>query len=221
MAGTTIDEGGIVYDVLRDAVEHAIGHAVPDAVLAAWTGTSKYEAIVGLLGACGADPATAPRVYAEFSAELDERYESNPAALVPGVGDAVAALRESGVQVALQTGYRREVAETLLATVGWRVGTHIDALVTSDEVAASRPAPYLIFRTMEATGVTHVDEVLVAGDTANDLVAGEAAGAAMVVGVLTGADDAARLGRVRHTHLVESAALLPALIAVHGSGETD
>jgi phosphonatase-like hydrolase len=132
------------------------------------------------------------------------------------VREAVQRLRAAGVRVALQTGYTRSVAEGLLDSVGWQVGRDIDALATSDEVPASRPAPFMIFRNMSDTGVADVRRVLVAGDTPNDLGAGGNAGARMVVGVLSGAGAAGTLGRHAHTHLLGSVAELPQLLAEAG-----
>jgi len=216
MAGTTIDEGGVVYDVLARSVADEVGAPVPADVLDAWTGTDKSEAIRGLLTALGADPGRSDAVYAAFAERLDAAYATATPRLFPGVGEAIAELRAAGVKVALQTGYTRPVAEALLAKAGWEVGADVDALATSELVAASRPAPYLIFRTMELTGVTSVHEVLVAGDTPNDLGAGVAAGVRFVVGVLTGASRAESLGRHRHTHLLPSVADVPALLAASG-----
>jgi phosphonatase-like hydrolase len=116
------------------------------------------------------------------------------------------------VQVALSTGFSRDVADPLLAALGWDAQV-VDAVVTVDEVAAGRPAPYLIFRAMERTGVFDVRRVLVAGDTVVDLRAGVNAGVAAVVGVGTGKLGFAELGRERHTHLLPSVADLPALVA--------
>lgn len=216
MAGTTIDEGGAVYAVLRDAVERETGATVPDDLLSRWSGTDKREAIVGLLTALQQDTGRADAVFAAFSDDLAAAYAAEPPVLLPGVGEAVAQLRADGVQVALQTGYVREVAEGLLDAVGWKVGRDVDALVTAEDVRASRPAPYLIFRTMEATGVVDVREVLVAGDTVNDVTAGTRAGARFVVGVLTGAHTVAELGAARHTHLLAGVADVPALLADEG-----
>ena len=216
MAGTTIDEGGAVYAVLRDAVERETGATVPDDLLSRWSGTDKREAIVGLLTALQQDTGRADAVFAAFSDDLAAAYAAELPVLLPGVGEAVAQLRADGVQVALQTGYVREVAEGLLDAVGWKVGRDVDALVTAEDVRASRPAPYLIFRTMEATGVVDVREVLVAGDTVNDVTAGTRAGARFVVGVLTGAHTVAELGAARHTHLLAGVADVPALLADEG-----
>lgn len=216
MAGTTIDEGGLVYELLARCVADELGSPVPTDVLAPWTGTDKTEAIRGLLTALGGDPARTDAVYAVFAAQLDEAYAAAHPALFPGVREAIAAVRAAGVKVALQTGYTRSVAERLLTKVGWEVGVDIDALATSELVSASRPAPYLVFRTMELTGIRSVDEVLVAGDTPNDLAAGIAAGARFVVGVRTGAGTPADLGRARHTHLLDSVADIPALLTAAG-----
>ncbi|MFC4245106.1 phosphonatase-like hydrolase [Gryllotalpicola reticulitermitis] len=218
MAGTTIAEAGTVYAVLRSTVEGATNKKIDDALLSKWGGTSKHAAIGGLLAELGEpeDPARQDALFEEFRSTLTATYLADKPTLIPGVREAVAELRAAGVKVALQTGYSRDVAELLLSIVEWSVGVDVDALVTSDEVAASRPAPFLIHRGMEATGVTDVAQVLVAGDTANDLGAGVAAGARYVVGVLTGAYTAAQLGHYRHTHLLESVAGIPALLRADG-----
>jgi phosphonatase-like hydrolase len=212
MAGTTIDEGGAVYAVLSDAIERDTGREVPDDLLSRWVGTDKREAIVGILDGLGEDVGRADAIFTTFSDDLAVAYASQPPTVLPGVAEAIAQLRSDGVRVALQTGYRLEVAQGLLDAVGWRVGRDVDALVTAEDVRASRPAPYLIFRTMEATGVADVREVLVAGDTVNDVTAGTRAGARFVVGVLTGAHTVAELGAARHTHLLASVADVPALL---------
>lgn len=218
MAGTTVDEGGLVYRVLEETVSTAVGRPVPADLLALWKGTSKREAVAGLLGALGAptDDPDVDKVFAEFSSRLVTAYRETPPAPLPGVPEAIAELRVRGVKVALQTGYSAEIAESILAGLGWTVGSGpddtVDAIVTSDEVTISRPAPYLIFRCMERTGVLDVADVLVAGDTPNDLAAGTHAGAGHVVGVLTGSFGADELGREPHTHLLPSVAGLPALL---------
>ncbi|WP_022881277.1 phosphonatase-like hydrolase [Gryllotalpicola ginsengisoli] len=216
MAGTTIAEQGTVYAVLRRTVEESTGRQISDELLSRWGGTGKHAAIGGLLSELGEDVSRQDALFEVFKQTLAAEYAADPPTLIPGVRAAVGELRAAGVKVALQTGYSRDVAEPLLETVGWAVGDDIDALVTSDEVPASRPAPFLIFRTMEATGVTDVAQVLTAGDTANDLGAGVAAGARFVVGVTTGAYTAEQLGTHRHTHLLASAAQLPALLRSEG-----
>jgi phosphonatase-like hydrolase len=214
MAGTTVDEGGLVYSAVEDAVAEAVGGPIPPALMSQWKGTSKEEAIAGLLHGMGSDDSHAHvlKVYEVFAGKLDEAYGRTPPAPIPGVLEMFETLRRAGVKVALQTGYAAPVAKSIMTGLGWAVGEIVDALVTSDDVAASRPAPYLVFHAMEATGVTDVRRVLTAGDTPNDLGAGTNAGAGFVVGVTTGSFTRSQLEAEPHTHILDSAAALPTLL---------
>jgi phosphonatase-like hydrolase len=214
MAGTTIDEGGLVYSAIAAAVAEAAGGPVPAGLMSRWKGTSKQEAIAGLLGAMGSDDSRARvrAVYEDFAGRLAESYRTTPPAAVPGATEMFETLRRAGVRVALQTGYDHGVASSIMTGLGWAVGETVDALVTSDTVAASRPAPYLIFHAMEATGVRDVRRVLTAGDTPNDLGAGMNAGARFVVGVTTGSFTRSQLEAEPHTHIMDSVAALPGLL---------
>lgn len=225
MAGTTIDDGGAVYDALRIAVEET-GAPVSSADLQAWMGTEKRAAITALIELGGGDPAQPTDkvdvAFERFRAILDELYTAQPPTPIAGVPEAIADLRASGVQVALTTGFSRDVAEGILDQLGWAVGadggerapgTVVDALVCGDEVAAGRPAPYMIHRAMERTGTLAVSEVLVAGDTAVDVQAGANAGAAVTIGVLSGKLDRADFEGQPFTALLDSVADIPAHLA--------
>ena len=214
MAGTTVDEGGMVYAAVEAAVAEAVGGPVPPELMSEWKGTSKHEAIAGLLQALGSDYSRARvlAVYEVFADRLEEAYGTTPPAPIAGVPELLETLRRAGVKVALQTGYSAPVANSIMTGLGWMVGETVDALVTSDTVAASRPAPYLIFHAMEATGVRDVHRVLTAGDTPNDLGAGMNAGAGFVVGVTTGSFTRSQLEAEPHTHILDSVAELPALL---------
>lgn len=218
MAGTTVDEDGLVYRVLEETAGAAVGGPIPDDLLAAWKGTSKWEAIEGILGALGRDnrAAVVDAHFAEFSDRLLAAYRDTPPAPFPGIPEMIADLRSQGVKVALQTGYSGALAVAILDGMGWTVGPDaghtVDALVTSDQVLASRPAPYLIFRCMEATGVYDVRQVISAGDTPNDAWAGYNAGVGMVVGVLTGSFGRGVLEGNPTTHVLDSLAELPAVL---------
>ncbi|GAA3591448.1 phosphonatase-like hydrolase [Nonomuraea rosea] len=213
VAGTTVEEHGAVYLALEEAVR-AAGGAPDTAAIQRWMGADKREAITALLAESPSgppDPGTVEAAFADFRARLSAAYAARPPSPLAGVPEAIATLRAAGVKVALTTGFDREVTTALLAAVGWDDGV-LDAVVCVDDVAAGRPAPYMIFRAMEATGVRDVGRVLTAGDTVRDLQAGTNAGARIVAGVLTGSQDAATLGAVRHTHLLAGVASIPALL---------
>jgi phosphonatase-like hydrolase len=208
IAGTTVQEHGLVYETLEQAVR-AAGADVGAEQVREWMGADKHEAVRALLADPGPDEVD--RVHEDFRRRLADAYRTHPPAPFPGVPETLAALREQGVKVALTTGFDRGITQPLLETVGWSDGV-LDAVVCADEVPHGRPAPYMIFRAMERTGVADVARVLVAGDTVLDLQAGTNAGAGAVVGVLTGGVPAEALGAHRHTHLLPGVAELGALL---------
>jgi phosphonatase-like hydrolase len=214
MAGTTIDERGAVYRALAESVE-AEGVRLTHEAVQRWMGTDKREAMRGLVTEAGGPPPAAAdveRMYARFRDLLAKAYADQPPVPVAGAPEAFAALRAAGVRVALTTGFAHDVADPLLASLGWDDGV-VDAVVCIDDVPAGRPAPDLIFRAMALTGVRDAARVLIAGDTVVDLRAGMNARAAVVVGVGTGKLSLAELAAEPHTHLLASVADLPALVA--------
>lgn len=214
MAGTTVDEHGIVYRALEDSVTDT-GASVDAADLQTWMGADKTEAIAALmeLGGITADPELVARQFDRFRALLAERYEANPPVALPGVEDALRQLKASGIKVGLTTGFSRDVAAPILETLGWGIGEGqlLDAVVTSDEVAAGRPAPYMIHRVMEATGVRDVRGVVAGGDTVVDLLAAHNAGV-NGLGVLTGALRREDLEQHPHSWVLDGVRDLPRVL---------
>lgn len=215
MAGTTIDEHGDVYVALARCVEETGVATTPEAVQE-WMGADKVEAITALIQAGGgtADPATVAAAFVRFKELLVEFYDANPPVALEGVEDAFRELRRQGIKVALTTGFSRDVAEPLLERLGWSVDGDnlLDAVVCSDEVAAGRPAPHMIHRAMELTGVQDVRSVIAAGDTVNDLAAAYNAGVT-AVGVLTGKLGREDLAAHPHHHILDGVKDIPALLS--------
>ncbi len=190
MAGTTIDDHGSVYEALRRCVEET-GASVAMADLQLWMGTDKVEAITALMALGGIDPTpeSVEEAFVRFREILAESYRDRPPVALPGVEDTLRALRARGVAVALTTGFSSDVASALLDSLGWTIGSRpsdlLDAVVTTSDVPAGRPAPYLIHHAMQLVGVQDVRAVLAAGDTLVDVRAARNAGG-IAVGVLTG-----------------------------------
>jgi phosphonatase-like hydrolase len=217
MAGTTIDDHGSVYVALQGCVEET-GASVADADLQKWMGADKVSAITALMELGGQEP-DAERVAAAFDRFreiLVASYLDNPPVALPGVEDALRELRRRRILIALTTGFSDDVALPMLESLGWTAGPGdehlLDAVVTTSNVTAGRPAPYLIHHAMELTGVTDVRRVLAAGDTVVDLLAAHNAGV-IGVGVLTGALSRAQLAEHPHDHILQSVAALPGLAA--------
>lgn len=211
MAGTTIEDGGQVPAAFG-AVLAARGLRVTDDELRAVRGASKREAIRTLIER--QRPALLPQadeVFVAFCDQLARHYRQGGIGTIDGAAETFAWLRERGIKVALTTGFDRSITDLILHTVDWDRDT-IDAVVCGDDVPAGRPAPYLIYRAMEATGTHRAREVAVVGDTALDLQAGDNAGVGLNIGVLSGAHRREQLARAPHTHLLPSVADLPGLL---------
>jgi len=219
MAGTTVLDGGEVPAAFAAALAEQ-GIQVTKEQLNAVRGASKRQAVLNLIPDGPQRQARADAAYAAFKKEVARRFVESVRE-VPGAVKTFDWLRERGVRVALNTGFDREIAELLVAGLGWARGV-VDAVACGDEVRRGRPAPQLIFRCMEATGIDSVHKIAVVGDTTLDLQAGNNAGARWNIGVLSGAHSRERLEREPHTHLVGSVAELPAVFAQSGraAGET-
>jgi phosphonatase-like hydrolase len=208
MAGTTVQDRGEVPAAFEAALAEDGIRVTPDQINVV-RGASKRQAVFNLLPEDPNRRQRADRVYASFKRLLAERFAAGVQA-VPGATECFAWLRERGVKVALNTGFDREITDLLVSALGWTTG-QVDAVICGDEVRRGRPAPFLIFRCMEATGTLSVHEIAVIGDTVLDLEAGHNAAARWNIGVLSGAHSREQLQKQPHTHLLGSVADLPAI----------
>jgi phosphonatase-like hydrolase len=211
IAGTIIEDHGEVVRAFSSALQK---NAIPFTAdeLKRWKGASKREVIRHFVGQLGPNPDTAEKVeatYLSFRAELETLYAGNIRP-IEGAAATFAWCRDHDIQIATTTGFYREVSDLILENTGWR--DRFAAHISSSDVRQGRPAPYMIFRAMEATGVQDVRQVVNVGDTPLDLQSGHNAGVRGVVGVLTGSHDRASLQAETHTHIITNIAELPALI---------
>ncbi|CAL9429159.1 phosphonatase-like hydrolase [Streptomyces sp. enrichment culture] len=211
MAGTTVADGGLVEDAFTAAARRLGEDPAPmlDHVRATM-GESKISVFRHLFGG---DEDRARRANTAFEEAYAERVAAGAVTPVPGAADAVRALREAGRTVVLTTGFARVTQDALLDALGWRDLADL-ALCPADARGRGRPHPDLVLTALLRTGATDdVRRVAVAGDTAYDMLSGVRAGAGVVAGVLTGAHDRDRLTGGGATHVLESVAHLPALLA--------
>jgi phosphonoacetaldehyde hydrolase len=97
------------------------------------------------------------------------------AGVIPGVKEAVDALRAMDIKIAASTGYFVEAME-VVANAAARQGYRPAFTISANQVAAGRPAPWMIYRAMEALDVYPPQAVVVVGDTVPDVAAGLNAG---------------------------------------------
>ncbi|MBK6949626.1 MAG: HAD hydrolase-like protein [Haliscomenobacter sp.] len=130
-----------------------------------------------------------------------------------GAEDTFRWCKENGIFIATDTGFHREITEAIMEGLKWKERGLIDLAVDVEHTnGVGRPAPYMIFHIMQALGVQSVHEAIKIGDTPADLLPGYNAGCAGNIGVLSGANSDATLGKYRHTHILPGVADLPELI---------
>jgi phosphonatase-like hydrolase len=211
IGGTLIPDRGEVPEAMRSAFLHH-GLDVSYAEIGDWRGASKRGMVrhfVDLKTNPGADrEALTDAIYSDFSQQVDTAYKNvRP---LPGVEKAMAEMGSDGLMLATTTGFGRELNATIFRRLGW--GAQFVASINSDDVVDGRPAPFMIFRAMEAAHVESVAEVVAVGDTPLDLQAANNAGVRGAIGVTSGAATDERLRRERYTQILPSVAALPALL---------
>ncbi len=185
-AGTTIDFGCMAPAGAFVAAFAARGIAVTLAEARGPMGLHKKDHIRAMLRteSVGAKWHEATgRAWTE--ADVDELYRAvtplqveaaaKYSELVPGVVHTMNALRARGIKIAATTGYFRAAADVVLAAAK-RQGYEPDFAICADDVPAGRPAPWMIFRCMEALNVYPSAAVLKVGDTVVDIEDGRNAG---------------------------------------------
>jgi phosphonatase-like hydrolase len=135
-------------------------------------------------------------------------------AALPGAGEAIDKLSGSGIRVCLVTSLPRDMLGLVLDTLGWR--GHADLALCPDDAPRGFPWPDLVLTAILRLGAGDVREVAVAAGTEHALAAARRAGAGIVAGVLTGPHTPARMRQAGATHLIDSIAELPGLLASCG-----
>jgi phosphoglycolate phosphatase-like HAD superfamily hydrolase len=104
------------------------------------------------------------------------------------------------------------VTDIILIRLGWNAGMDknysgtkfINASISSDQVKAGRPSPYMIFRAMELCNVTDVRKVIKIGDTPSDLAEGKNAGCKYSFGITNGTHTKNELEKYENDGLLEN-----------------
>jgi phosphonoacetaldehyde hydrolase len=107
------------------------------------------------------------------------------AALIPGVTNVVAALRERGYAIGSTTGYNRAIMDVVVP-LAREQGFEPDNLVCAGDLVASRPSPLMMYRTFADLGVWPPASVIKVDDTAPGILEGIAAGTWTVGVVVSG-----------------------------------
>jgi len=210
MAGTTVVDDGLVEAAFGRAWDAVVateeGRDAAMEHVRATMGQSKIDVFRGL-----GDEETARAMNAAFEGAFRSLIEEGRCEPIPGAEDAIRALKATGLAIAFTTGFSHATADAIIESLGW-VGL-ADVVLTPDDAGRGRPAPDLPLTALLRTGTSSVAAMVVVGDTESDAASGRAAGAGLVVGVLTGGRDEERLREAGADLVLASVAELPAALA--------
>jgi phosphonatase-like hydrolase len=215
MAGTTVDEGNLVYKTVQKVINDEGYNLSLNDVLNYGAGKEKYQAIYDVLKECtNSDTVelTAKKAFSNFKPALETAYADLEIKTFEGTEALFRDLRNNNIKVVLNTGYDFITANNLLLKLGWSVGPTIDALVTSDDVKNGRPDGDMIVKAMELTGIIDSEKVLKVGDSAIDIEEGKSANCGMTAGVLTGAQTREQIQNANPTIIINSLIELRAIL---------
>lgn len=217
MAGTTVAEGGAVYQCLIDTLA-ANGLEISADSVHEVKGMEKREALRILIESSAMRDQLLlglDAIHEDFVERMIEFYRSDPAVVeMPGASETFRRLQQAGIKVALNTGFSRQIVDTLLERLGWVNSGLIDATVASDEVERGRPHPDMIHFLMFKLGVKAPQRIAKVGDTPADLLEGRNAGCGLVVGVMEGSSTREQLEKFPHDQLINTVSQLPGLLGV-------
>ncbi|MFB6811929.1 phosphonatase-like hydrolase [Streptomyces sp. NPDC056387] len=214
MAGTTVADGGLVERAFERAAERlgvepgTADHQAKLRYVRDTMGESKISVFRHLFGT----EEMARRANSAFEEAYGELVDGGLIAPVPGARETIEKLRAEGRTVVLTTGFARVTQDAVLDALGWQ-GLADLTLCPADAGGRGRPYPDMVLAAFLRTGaVDDVRRVVVAGDTAYDMLSGRRSGAGLVAGVLTGAHDRAALTGHGATHVLDSVTELPRIL---------
>jgi len=210
IGGTLIGDHGEVPDAMLGAFARK-GITVTPQEFSGWRGASKRGMVKHFVedrGPRDGRAALQEAIYADFAATASKAYQNVQP--IPGAEKALQELAAMKLLLATTTGFDRLLTTQVLSHLGWQ--KYFVASITSDDVVDGRPAPYMLFRAMEAAHVNETAQVLAVGDTPLDLQAANNGGMGAAIGVWSGAATESRLRQERNSGVLPSVAELPGLI---------
>jgi len=211
IAGTTVKDDHDVSKAFQAALRKS-HYEVPIELIDPLMGYEKTSAIKQILrlhehNDAKITPELVDKIHKEFVKQMIHYYHSAPGiAPLPHVEETFAELRKQGVKVGINTGFSRDIADTIVTRLQWIEKGLVDYVIGSDEVELGRPYPYMIQKIMSESGIENADEVAKVGDTEVDVREGQNAGCKYVIGVTTGTYTREELQKYNPTHIIDDIA---------------
>ncbi|OWY22442.1 phosphonatase-like hydrolase [Sphingobacteriales bacterium UPWRP_1] len=214
MAGTTVNEHNVVYKTLHKAIQNAGFNVSYEQVLAEGAGKEKLQAIQNIMAKFYPDATAAviSAIFEQFKTLLNNAYQTLQVTPHHGAEEVFEWLKKHQILVVLNTGYSQPIAQLLLQKLGWKQGTHYDALITASEVTNGRPMPDMINLAKAQFDLENAAHIAKIGDSAVDIEEGINAGCGLTIGITTGAHTKEQLLQANPHTVIDSLLQLPQLL---------
>lgn len=209
MAGTTVYDDLFVskavakamnefnYPVVPQEVEPIMGYQKPLAISML---LDKHEPDISKINDEYID-----QIHTRFVEIMMDFYRHSPDVRpIDGVEQVLKTIRSKNIAIGLDTGFSRDIANLVVERLGWLQNGLVQTVVASDEVPHGRPDPYMIYKIMEANGITNSKEVIKVGDTEVDVNEGRNARCLWSIAVTTGAYKREALLPHRPDYIIDS-----------------
>ncbi len=213
LAGTTVKDNDDVSKAFQAAL-NKYGYHIPLKLIDPIMGYEKNEAIRKMLLSHEPDQSKITdvlirQIHIEFVEQMVRHYQfADLIEPLPHVEETFEALHQMDIQVGINTGFSRDIADAIIDRLQWREKGLIDHLVGSDEVEQGRPYPFMIEKMMKDGSVDDRNDVVKVGDTEVDVREGQNAGCRFVIGVTTGSFTRSELEEYHPTHIVDDIAAI-------------
>lgn len=183
MAGTTVNEKGIVYDTIYKTVKHLSMEITRDSIHK-WHGVKKIEVLTHFANKYNGD---IEKLDKDFNDNLLDAYQpGNIDYINSTLPDYFANLKKHNFVIALNTSYPRNIQQHIIKTL--KLNEIVDDWICADDVKNGRPHPDMIQLLMTRNFIKSSKDVCKVDDTIIGILEGKSAGCYKVCGVLSGGD---------------------------------
>ncbi len=217
IAGTTVADDGEIARAFQKAMKH-YWYDIPVEKINPLMGYKKPEAIKKMLEEFEANNSKITdeyinEIHNKFLTEMMDFYATTPEIKpLPNALNVFGILKERGIKIGMDTGFSKQITDIIMNRLGWLIDDIVQAVVSSSEVQAGRPQPYMIREIMKCTGVTDPGKTIKVGDTEVDVMEGKNAGCLYSIGITTGAFTREELAIYRPSFIISDLAELIPII---------
>lgn len=192
IAGTTVKDNGEIAIAFAGALKE-FGYHVPTSKINPLMGYKKPQAIRMMVEEYESDQQKITdeyihAIHERFLQRMIEHYKTtNEITPLPNVMEVFSFVKNKGVKIGLDTGFSSDITEVIMNRLGWLSDGIVDYVVSSNQVQAGRPEPFMIKKIMHEAGISNAQQVIKVGDTEVDVQEGKNAGCLYSIAVTTGA----------------------------------